>query len=284
VRTIHANPAAGHLVSPADPESWRQLWRLRQALRDGAYDLVIDAQGLLRSAVIARLAGAPVAGYDRRSVREAPAALAYRHRTPVARRQHAVLRIRQLLGSALAYSVDKGGNPPTRLSLPVLPRDRSVFLLHGTSAENKKWPDAHWIGLAKAAATIGLSPVTTWSSDAERRLAEAIGRAEPATRIIARTSITAIATAIARATLVVGVDTGLAHLADVAGVPTLMLFQASNPEMTGPTGGRSRALVPAAGVPERAARRAAHRPIDPSRVVPLEEVVHAMARLAGGPA
>jgi len=71
-------------------------------LRRHKYDLVIDAQGLLKSAVIARFARGPRAGLDRSSAREPVAAHAYHRKYAVPREQHAVQRVRQLFAAALA--------------------------------------------------------------------------------------------------------------------------------------------------------------------------------------
>ncbi|MCF6391772.1 hypothetical protein L2K20_33020, partial [Mycobacterium sp. MBM] len=72
---------------------WR---RFKQSLRGEKYDLVIDAQGLLKSAWLTRYVKAPVAGLDKDSAREPLASRFYQRRLAVARGQHAVERLRQL--------------------------------------------------------------------------------------------------------------------------------------------------------------------------------------------
>lgn len=280
IRTIHANDVTTHRFVLPDRHTWRRMIKLRADLRRSDYDLVIDAQGLIRSAAIARLARAPVAGYDIPSVRELPAALAYRHRFPVARGEHAVTRIRRLFAAALGYEIDTRSPPDSSLQLRAASRENSVFFLHGTTALSKQWPTAHWIGLAVAAAALGLTPVVTWSNDNERAVAEAIKHAVPATRVIPKSPLGQITAEIGRARVVVGVDTGLAHLADAAGLPTVMIFQASNPSLTGPSGRLSEALPPPGGITARPRRRTAHLPVDPSQIVPLDTVVAAMTRIA----
>jgi heptosyltransferase-1 len=83
---------------------------LRRTLREARYDLVLDLQGLLKSALWARQAGAPVAGYDRASAREAAGRLALPAPAAVPASQHAVQRCRQLAAAHLGYAVPAG--PP----------------------------------------------------------------------------------------------------------------------------------------------------------------------------
>ena len=104
------HPAVGKVI-PVALRRWRKSplytlrsaeWRsFRSGLKSQAYDLVIDAQGLLKSAVLARQSRGPLAGYDRRSAREWVASLLYHQRYAVPRDQHAVERIRQLFAAAL---------------------------------------------------------------------------------------------------------------------------------------------------------------------------------------
>lgn len=281
ISRLHRNSVIGRAGAMTDPHSWGRLAQLRKSLRDERYDLVIDAQGLIKSAVVSRLAGAPVAGYDRQSVREPLASFAYRHRFAVERRQHAVTRMRQLFSKALGYRPDLLARPGNLVRLVPAGEAGRVFLLHGTTAESKRWPTGHWIALARQLVELGLTPFATWSNDAERRVAETIRLAVPATQLIPRRPLGEIAIEICRATMVVAVDTGLAHLADAAGVPTIMLFQASNPALTGPQGTRSEALVAGGDAPARPLRRLAHLPPDRARIVPVDRVVDAVRRLSG---
>ena len=74
-------------------------------LRREHYDLVLDSQGLVKSALVARLAHGPVAGYDRSSAREPAASVFYSQRYRVSRDLHAIERNRWLSGLALGYAV-----------------------------------------------------------------------------------------------------------------------------------------------------------------------------------
>ncbi len=219
---------------------------MRHALRDSRYDLVLDAQGLMKSALVARLAGAPVAGLDRASVREPVSTLFYASRYPVARDLHAIERTRRLFGSALGYSpdlatLDSGIVAPPTTRIP--DGLRTAFLLHGTSREDKKWPVANWIAMAQLLVERGLTPVTTWSTAAEQGVAQAIAAAVPRTMLIEKSPLGEVAGLIGRSTLVIGADTGLTHLASAFGLPTVAVFLTTEPGLTGPRGNYASTLL-----------------------------------------
>lgn len=212
---------------------------LRERLRARQYALVLDLQGLLKSAWLARMAGAPVAGFDRASVRESLAAFAYRHRYAVPRELHAIERLRQLAGQALDYPVQGlprfGLRVPPR-TVPGCPSRPYVVLLHATSRAAKQWPDPYWAGLGAALRERGLAVVLPWGSAAEnaraRALADAMGGGDVV--VAPRLSLLDCAALLSRARAVVGVDTGLTHLSAALSVPTVALFAATPAWRFGP--------------------------------------------------
>ncbi|MDE2276080.1 MAG: lipopolysaccharide heptosyltransferase I, partial [Burkholderiales bacterium] len=122
--------------------SWRAMRQLRHDLRGGDYDLVLDLQGLLKSALWARQSGAPVAGYDRATAREPLAAWAYQRRVGVPWTFHAVQRCRLLVAAHLGYAVP--AEPPDfglRAPAPTwLPRAPYAVLIPNASRPEKLWP------------------------------------------------------------------------------------------------------------------------------------------------
>jgi len=222
---------------PFAAQTWQEVGRLRRDLKAEGYDLVLDAQGLMKSALLARLAGKPVHGFDSRSARESLAPRLYRTTHNVPRDMHAIDRTRRLFGEALGYE-PAGDGADFGLTAPSQTRDWSdaAFLLHGTSWDSKKWPTDHWIALATALFARGLRPVASWGNEEERLAAEAIAQGAPALEIIPKSGLGTIASILGAARLVVGVDTGLTHLAAALGRPTLAIFIASRPGLTGPRG------------------------------------------------
>ncbi|CCV08741.1 ADP-heptose:LPS heptosyl transferase I [Mesorhizobium metallidurans STM 2683] len=246
IDTIHTVAIRRWRKNLLDREAWREAAGLRRALRAGRYDLVIDAQGLLKSALVAKQAAAPIAGFDRSSAREPKAALFYDRRYPVPRELHAIERTRRLFGLALGYEPDlsvleSGIQPPAGGSTFV--GEKTAFLLHGTSREDKKWPVGDWIETARLLVEKGVTPVTTWSNQAEKVVAEAIAKAVPRTELVPKSPLAEIAAVIGRSTLVLGADTGLTHLASAFGLPTVAVFLATEPGLTGPRGPFSSTLM-----------------------------------------
>ncbi|MBB6411664.1 lipopolysaccharide heptosyltransferase I [Mesorhizobium sangaii] len=233
-----------------DGGTWCEAAALRRTLRDCRYDLVIDAQGLLKSALVARQAGAPIAGFDRSSAREPSATLFYDVTYAVPRDLHAIERTRRLFGQALGYqpdlsTLDSGIVPPPGNLAGVA--GKIAFLLHGTSREDKKWSVQDWIETARLLAEREMTPVTTWSNGREKAVAEAIAGAIPSTVVVPKSPLADIAAIIGRSTLVIGADTGLTHLASAFGLPTVAVFLATEPGLTGPRGPYASTLLAAPG-------------------------------------
>lgn len=239
IGTIHRTAIRRWRKALLSGATWREISALRGALRDSRYDLVLDAQGLMKSGLVARLAGVPVAGFDRASAREPVSTLFYRSTYAVARDMHAIERTRRLFGQALGYepdlsTLDSGIVAPPTSKIP--DGLRTAFLLHGTSREDKKWPAADWIETARLLVERGLTPVTTYSNPAEQTVAQAIADGVPETLLIPKSSLGEVAGLIGRSTLVLGADTGLTHLASAFGLPTVAIFLTTEPGLTGPRG------------------------------------------------
>lgn len=241
------HPAVGRVLPVAirrwrkrllDPAVWREVGEFTSALAQQRYDAVVDTQGLLKSAWIARLAHGPRWGYDRTSAREPLAARFYTHRLAVARAQHAIERNRQLLAGALAYALEGLAldygllHPPAAAAEPTVP-PRHVLALHGTSRVDKEWSQAQWVELAQRLAACGSGLVLPWGNERERRRAEAIAAASPGSIVLPQLGLAPLAGLIARAPAVVGMDTGLMHLAAACGRPGVALYPATAPALTG---------------------------------------------------
>ncbi len=112
--------------------------------------------------------------------------------------------------------------------------ERYAVLLHATAEPRKLWPEANWIALGKALGDLTL--VLPWGTDAERARSERLAAALPRARVPERAPLDTVARLIAGAQFVVGVDTGLMHLAAALGVPLVAIFAGSKPGLTGPVG------------------------------------------------
>ncbi|NLH80040.1 MAG: lipopolysaccharide heptosyltransferase I [Phyllobacteriaceae bacterium] len=215
-------------------ETRAEISDVKRALRAESYDLVLDAQGLVKSAWLARFARRPIEGFDGGSVREWPASLVYARAHTVANEAHAIERTRRLFGAVFGY------HPDLSRFVTGVERDGAggdeVFLLHGTTWPTKRWPTEEWIGLARGLAARGLVPVVTHADAEEEVVATAIAAAVPEVVHLPKTKLAVLAARLKAARATVGVDTGLTHLSAAFAVPTVALFSSTVPGLTGPRG------------------------------------------------
>jgi heptosyltransferase-1 len=220
-------------------DTWREFDAFRHAIAQRRYDRIIDAQGLIRSALLARLAKGPHCGYDRKSVREPPASFFYDRKYPAGVTLHAAERMRRLAAQAMGYEAPAEIDYGLRVAgerAPWLTAERYVVCLHATARHDKSWGEANWIALAQAAAQQGYAVVAPWGSDRERQRANRIAEAAPDGVVPPRLGFREMGELLAGAAAVVGVDTGLTHLASAVGAPVVAIYAASWPEFNGVIG------------------------------------------------
>jgi heptosyltransferase-1 len=239
------------------PATWGEIGAYRRAVGVDFYDCVVDTQGLLKSALLAKAASGPKCGQDAASAREPLAARFYDRRYAIARAQNAVQRNRQLAAAALGYTLDDKpldyGIAAPPLQAEWLPPGDYAVLLTATSRADKEWPEDDWRALGMALNATGLRCVLPGGSTDERiraaRIAQSLGRAVAAPPL----GLAELAGLMAGAKLVVGVDTGLVHLAAALRRPTLALYCGSDPALTGVLGVADFANLGGIGAPPAAA-------------------------------
>jgi heptosyltransferase-1 len=230
------------------PENWREISAFRRALVAEKYDLVIDCQGLIKTAWVASWARGPLVGLANRTDGagfEWPVRFFYGRRVPIPPRTHVVERTRQLVAGALGEPMPQPtddidfGLDTRRASLALsalglnLPVPYVVFV-HATSRADKQWPDTAWIELGQSLVRRGASIVLPWGSDAERETSERLAREFGAAAIVPpRLSLPAVVGLIDGAAATVGVDTGLVHIAAALKRPTVELYNFATAWRTG---------------------------------------------------
>ena len=231
------------------PSTWREFFAMRQMLQSTSYDVVIETQGLLKSALVCALAKksdtAIVAGLGNAteySGYEPVARSFYTQSVHVPVKCHAIDRSRQVMCSAFDWPLLNRADEPPRFyptefvkHLPALSieglkkaTDGSVMpyivCFHSTARAAKRWPNESWVDLGKALANQGYQLIFPWGSATERKVSELI-TSQISEAIVPRAiSIEEAYALIAHAALTIGVDTGLTHLAAVLGKPTVELY------------------------------------------------------------
>jgi len=219
-------------------ETWSEISNCVTDLKKRKYDLVIDAQGLLKSALIARQASGVRWGYDRLSIREPLASLFYQHKASVSRSLHAITRNRMLCSQALDYDIaelplDYGLTLSSAVELPVAMKSPFIMAFHGTSRVDKEWPEQHWIAFAGAMLQQQIQVLMPWGNQVEKERAKRVAASSENVVVLPRITLTAIGALIQNSRGVIGMDTGLIHAAAALNKPVLALYPATRPELTG---------------------------------------------------
>ena len=245
------HPSVANTI-PVAIRRWRKhpakAWRSGEipfaikSLKQHQYDTIIDAQGLIKSAIISRFAIGLRCGLDKYSCREPLAALAYQQRCPVSKNMHAIDRVRYLFAQVLNYQFDKDsldyGLDKSSFNNPQTSTEPYLVFLHGASRDPKLWAQSNWIELAKIAHDRGYKVYFPWGNQIEYERAISICT-ENNGQVLPKMTLTEIAGFLAHATGVVGVDSGLAHLAAALGIPGVTLYVTTAPELTGARGANS---------------------------------------------
>lgn len=250
-RGFAAMPAQHRAVRQVITLQWRK-WRksllsqdTRSALRNwraemqrDRYDLIIDMQGLLKSAAFACVANGPRAGYDWHSIREPIASLFYERKAHVSRQLHAVERCRQLAAQVLNYALPE--TPPdfglhaSQHAWTPGPGPFAV-LIPCASRPEKLWPLNNWVAIGQELKARGWQVAVMWGSADEMKLAQQIadkidGQVPPFL------SVQQVADTLSLAHVVIGLDTGMSHIAAAHGRPTVGIYCDHDPGLAGLVG------------------------------------------------
>jgi lipopolysaccharide heptosyltransferase I len=228
---------------PFASETLREIRTLRSEIRGFSPDLSIDVQGLWKSAILARAAGAPVIGFAREARREPTSAVACSLPVvPSADAPHVVDQNLSLLAPAGIAVQSRAPDAAylTGLSSPeadifLASQQRPFALLHpGAARPEKAWGEERFAHLARGFIRESeISPVVSWGPGDERR-AERLRSLLPKRSPLPLLGLAGLARVIRAAALFVAGDTGPLHLADALGSPTLALFGPTDPARNGP--------------------------------------------------
>ena len=221
--------------------TWQEFFAFRKTLQSTTYDVLIETQGLLKSAIVCSLAkkspGAVIAGLANATEFSGYEPLArsfYSQSVQVPTQCHAVDRSRWVMCSALDWSLIERTNAPRFYpsefiaSIPkssvVGLRSPYVLCFHSTAREAKRWSNEHWIALGKDLSARGYQVVFPWGNAAEKAVSQLLASQISGALVPPAFSIEEAFSVITGAALTVGVDTGLTHLAAVLNRPTVEIY------------------------------------------------------------
>ena len=216
------------------PSTRKEFRQFLKQLKKHSYDYIFDTQGLIKTGIIMGLAqtgenGKKVglahktdgSGYEPLS------RLFHNQSISVEKHIHVVTRGREVVAKALGYAIDTppdfGLATPTASPEWVTTRPYCVFF-HGTSRESKKWPQKNWAEIAHLLTESGLRILLPWGSSREKEEAKQLSAAIPDSSVLPQLTIADTVTLTGKASFVVGVDTGLSHLAAAFDKPTVQIY------------------------------------------------------------
>lgn len=235
-------------VLPVAIRRWRKHWfgsqqreervLFKRELQSRQYDIVIDAQGLIKSAaLVTRLSKGVKHGQDSRSAREPFASWWYDIRHEVSKKQHAVERTRELFAKSLGYEKPQTqGDYAIAGHFSTIATDEAapyLIFLHATTRDNKHWPEDHWRGLIELVQPMGLRVKLPWGAEHEHQRAQRLAEGFDYVEVLPKLSLEAVAQQLAGACAVVSVDTGLSHLTAALDRPNITLYGPTDPGLIG---------------------------------------------------
>lgn len=216
-----------------------ELEAFHTLLNQEKHDAVIDAQGLIKSGVVAWFSKGTRYGYDRNSIREPLASFFYNKSFDISWELHAIPRIRKLLALSLGY--------PLPTSTPDYGLDKNQFtktrdnycvFLHGTAREDKCWPETHWAKLIQLfqQKKPDVKILLPWGNTEEQLRAERLAKNQSNVEVLPKSTLTELAGLLLHSKYNIAVDTGLGHLSAALDAPTLSLYGPTDPKLIGTVG------------------------------------------------
>ena len=214
-----------------DKSAFPEILQTVRRYADNEYDLVIDAQGLLKSALVTRLLGKRRAGFSYRSIREGIASLFYTQKVTIPYDANTIDRNAKVLGEPLGVAITTEmiyNKEPflfyqeAEVVIPYLSRERrNVVFVIGSTWESRNYPKEHF---AKVADLLGENILIVWGNEEERERAEWIAAHSSHATVLPKLDLNALKYIIGKADLTVGNDTGPTHMAWGLNRPSITLF------------------------------------------------------------
>ena len=235
---------------PVDVAKSGKVKSFLSRLRSKQYDHIIDAQGLLKSAFFSFICKGKTHGLDFHSARESLASIFYDDKHTIDPGQHAIIRTRTLFANALGYTLpntDPDANiQAQKFSVPdITLKQKYVVLLTNTTWATKHWPEAYWVDLTQHLASLGYHLYLPWNTRLEKQRVERISQHAENATVLPHCTLSQLGSIMLDAEAVIGVDTGLGHLAAALNIPSISLYGPTDPKQVGTVGKQQRHLCAA---------------------------------------
>ncbi len=209
-------------------------------LKKKSYDLIIDAQGNIKTGLLSLLAKGKTVGFDSVSIPEWGGHFFYNKKISSSKSLHAITRLRELFAKALDYplpttppdyQIDIDKLIPPAISIP----PTYLFFVPLASYPSKLWPDSSWDQLIKEAKVFNCPIFIPWGNEKEKERALKLSHTTNVI-VLPKLSLSEIGYLILHAKAVVSMDTGLSHIAAALDTPTITLYGPTDPALTGTLG------------------------------------------------
>ena len=207
---------------------WNELRKIRKL---GKYDLVIDMQGLIKSALVARMIPSDITlGFDKESLRERLAAIFYNQTYKINYAENVIERNLSLVSYALKFSIDKEETLDKEPFLyssqkytfnAISNTKQNIVLIPGASYPSKCYPVNKFVELTTQ---IEANFLVIWGNSEEKIMANEIKYLSPQINVLEKLSLDSLISLISQVDLVIGPDTGTTHIAWASNIPSITLF------------------------------------------------------------
>ncbi len=195
------------------------------------YDLVIDAQGLLKSAIVAKLLKSKIAGFDKHSTREKIASSFYHDKISIAYESNAIDRNVKVLSASLGFEITKEDVLNKQPILYYKNEDKTIYEYLSNEKKNiifvigASWPSKIYSKekFARIINHMNENCLIVWGSLEEKEMAEFIASKTNA-KVLPKMDLNTLKAIISKVNLVIGNDTGPTHMAWALNIPSITLF------------------------------------------------------------
>lgn len=205
------------------PSTWKEMQKALKAIGLEDYDLVIDAQGLIKSSFLSLFTKGQRYGFSWHAARESLASIVYHHKFEIARGLPAINRTRMLFAEIFGYAIPET-RPIANLTRNTSLREKSCLFLPGTSWVTKKWPIEYWVELARLIKDLDMTITVPWSTREEQQEALQIQTAGSHVKVLDKMSLGQLANIIQTHGMTISVDSGIGYLSAAFEIPTLILW------------------------------------------------------------